>query len=177
MARWNLSLPALSAFAAVCMMTLSGAARALGQAAGVPSDPGSPRTGPSSVGWRDRSSPVWPASEPADRIMGPIEASQRVTTNGVHPLATRQNDQGRVSSAQMFHRMILLLQGSDAQEEALRQLIQAQQDPNSSQYHHWLTPAEFGRRFGPSQNDLAKLTAWLNQQGFTVEPAPAAGAT
>ena len=93
-------------------------------------------------------------------------------TNGVHPLALPQNDQGRVDSAQVFHRMVLLLQGSDAEEQALQQLLAAQQDPSSPEYHQWLTPAEFGRRFGPSQNDLAALTAWLKGQGFTVEPAP-----
>ncbi|HTX76790.1 MAG TPA: Ig-like domain repeat protein [Terracidiphilus sp.] len=111
-------------------------------------------------------------TEPADRIAGPIDASQRVVTNGVHPLATRQNDEGRVSGAQVFQRMVLLLEGSKAQEQELQQLLAAQQDPSSPEYHHWLTPAEFGRRFGPSQHDLAAVTGWLKAQGFTVEPAP-----
>jgi hypothetical protein len=111
-------------------------------------------------------------TEPADRIAGPTGTSQRVVTNGVHPLATRANDQGRVSGGQVFHRMILLLGGSAAQEQDLQQLLRAQQDPSSPEYHRWLTPTEFGRRFGPSKNDLAALTGWLTAQGFTVEGAP-----
>lgn len=115
---------------------------------------------------------AWGQGEPADRIAGPINASQRVVTNGVHPLADPQNDRGRVNAAQVFHRMVLMLGGSDAQEQALRQLIAEQQDPGSPEYHHWLTPAEFGRRFGPSDNDVAAITGWLQGQGFRVEPAP-----
>ena len=51
-------------------------------------------------------------SDPPDQITGQIDATQRVVTNGVHSLAVRQNDQGRVNPAQVFHRMVLLLQGS-----------------------------------------------------------------
>lgn len=116
--------------------------------------------------------PASAQTEPADRIAGPIDTSQRVVTNGVHALATRGNDQGRVSGGQAFHRMVLLLGGSAAQEQDLDELLAAQQDPKSPEYHRWLTPAEFGRRFGPSKNDLAALSGWLTGQGFTVEPAP-----
>ncbi len=140
----KVSLIALSAFAAVCIMTPGLAAPAWSQS----------------------------GSEPADQIVRPIDASQRVQTNGVHPLAVPQDDQGRVDPARVFHRMVLLLQGSDAEEQALQQMLAAQQDPSSAEYHQWLTPAEFGRRFGPSQNDLAALTGWLKGQGFMVEPAP-----
>jgi len=107
--------------------------------------------------------------EPLDRLLAPIVASERATTNGVHPLATKQNDLGRVSGSQTFHRMVLLLQGSAAQQADLTQLLKDQQDPKSAQYHRWLTPAEFGIRFGPSQNDIAKVNDWLTQQGFSVE--------
>jgi hypothetical protein len=92
----------------------------------------------------------------------------------VHPLATKQNDLGRVNPNQVFHRMVLLTQRSAAQEADLEQLLQEQQDPSSPQYHQWLTPVEFGQRFGPGTNDMAKITGWLQSQGFTVEP-PANG--
>ena len=107
--------------------------------------------------------------EPADRLTTPILASQRVQTNGVHPLATKQNDLGRVSGSQVFHRMVLLLQRSAQQEADLQQLLKDQQNPSSPQYHQWLTPTEFGQRFGPSLNDITKITGWLQSQGFTVE--------
>jgi len=108
-------------------------------------------------------------TEAADRLTSPIDASQRAVTNRVHPLATKQNDMGRVSGTQVFHRIVLLLKRSDAQEAALQELLRAQQDPSLPQYHRWLTPAEFGARFGPSANDMAKIAGWLAAQGFTVE--------
>jgi hypothetical protein len=113
-------------------------------------------------------------TEPSDRLLSPIVASQRTVTNLVHPLATKQNDLGRVNPNQVFHRMVLLTQRSAAQEADLEQLLQEQQDPSSPQYHQWLTPVEFGQRFGPGTNDMAKITGWLQSQGFTVEP-PANG--
>lgn len=111
-------------------------------------------------------------TEPQDRLTAPIVATERTITDAVHPLATQQNDLGRVPGAQVFHRMVLLLKRSPAQESELEQLLSAQQDPSSPQYHQWLTPAEFGRRFGPTANDLAKITGWLQSQGFTVEAPP-----
>ncbi len=45
----------------------------------------------------------------------------------------------------------------------------AQQDPASPQYHEWLTPAEFGARFGIADADIAKTQSWLESQGFTVQ--------
>ncbi|MGO8757488.1 MAG: Ig-like domain repeat protein [Terracidiphilus sp.] len=113
--------------------------------------------------------PGFSQTEPADRLTSPIVAAQRTLTNPVHPLATKQNDLGRVAGTQVFHRMVLLLQRSASQEADLQQLLLNQQNPNSPQYHQWLTPAEFGERFGPSANDTAKISGWLQSQGFTVE--------
>jgi subtilase family serine protease len=53
----------------------------------------------------------------------------------------------------------------------LTQLLADQQDPSSPEYHHWLTPDEFTARFGPTPDDLAQVSAWLTQQGFTVTSA------
>lgn len=107
--------------------------------------------------------------EPADRLTSPIVASQRTVTNLVHPLATAKNDLGRVNGSQVFHRMILILQRSPEQEAALQQLLKDQQDPQSPQYHKWLTPTQFGQQFGPSDNDMARIQGWLTSQGFSVE--------
>lgn len=111
-------------------------------------------------------------SESHDRLTAPIITAQRTMTNAVHPLAAPKSDLGRVPGAQVFRRMVLLLQHSSAQESDLEQLLNAQQDPKSPQYHRWLTPAEFGQRFGPSANDMAKIAVWLQSQGFTVEAPP-----
>jgi subtilase family serine protease len=51
----------------------------------------------------------------------------------------------------------------------LEALVKAQTDPTSSQYHKWLTPAQFGAQFGPSKATLASVAAFLTSRGFTVK--------
>ncbi|HEY2149026.1 MAG TPA: S53 family peptidase, partial [Pirellulales bacterium] len=53
----------------------------------------------------------------------------------------------------------------------LTRLLADQQDPASPEYHRWLTPAEFTKRFGPSDADLARVTQWLKKKGFSVKSA------
>jgi subtilase family serine protease len=73
-----------------------------------------------------------------------------------------------------MERMVLVLQPDSPQDAALEELLRAQQDPESSVYHHWLTPVEFGKRFGVSMNDLKQVTNWLRSYGMRVEEIPAA---
>ena len=70
--------------------------------------------------------------------------------------------------------MILLLQPDQAQTEALEALLEAQQDPQSPDYQRWLTPEDFGRRFGVSDSDVQQIVQWLAWHGFQVEPPAAA---
>src|SRR5215470_11991178 len=53
-------------------------------------------------------------------------------------------------------------------QDALEQLLEQQTDPASSNYHHWLTPAQFKEKFGPRRSDVDKATAALQASGFTV---------
>ena len=46
--------------------------------------------------------------------------------------------------------------------------MSAQQDPASKSYHHWLTPTEMGELFGLSQQDISRVTTWLESQGLHV---------
>src|SRR5206468_265250 len=46
-------------------------------------------------------------------------------------------------------------------------------DPSSPLYHQWLTPDEYGRRFGISDDDLADVTAWVQRRGLTIDEIPA----
>ena len=55
-----------------------------------------------------------------------------------------------------------------AQDAALTQLLEDQQNPASPRYHQWLTPEQFGAQFGMPAADLAKVSSWLTAQGFTV---------
>jgi uncharacterized protein (TIGR03437 family) len=58
---------------------------------------------------------------------------------------------------------------SPNQQAALDRLLQEQQDPASPNYHRWLTPEEFGDRFGLSSGDYAKVLSWVESQGLHVE--------
>ena len=78
-------------------------------------------------------------------------------------------DQGRVDPGTQYSHMMLVLKNTDEQEFALTGLLDQQQDKSSANYHQWMTPDTFGAAFGVASSDLAKITAWLQDAGFTVE--------
>jgi len=51
-------------------------------------------------------------------------------------------------------------------------LARAVSDPNSSQYHQYLTPAQFRKQFAPSQAQVSSVQNWLKSQGFTIINTP-----
>ncbi|MBV9156671.1 MAG: peptidase S53, partial [Acidobacteriaceae bacterium] len=98
-----------------------------------------------------------------------IDENQLVTLTGnTHPLAKPAFDKGAAPVDLPMERMLLVLKRSPQQEAALAKLLADQQTPGSPDYHHWLTPQEFGQRFGVSDQDLGAITAWLQSHGFTV---------
>ena len=93
-----------------------------------------------------------------------------VTLRGdVPPLARPEFDVGPSATSLPMERMILALRPSPAAQAALERLLADQQDPASPDYHRWLTPEEFGSRFGPTADELAAVTGWLVAHGFVVE--------
>jgi len=68
-----------------------------------------------------------------------------------------------------LERLLFLLVSTPAQKFALDTLVEAQQDPASPDYHRWLSPDEFGSRFGADRQDLARITAWLRAHGFMID--------
>jgi subtilase family serine protease len=111
-----------------------------------------------------------------DRIIVPIDEARAVTLAGnVHPLARGEFDDGAVSAETALDRMVLELEPSAAQQTELDALLEAQHDPGSPLYHQWLTPVEFGSRFGASAGDLARITSWLAGHGFVVDEVAASG--
>ena len=76
---------------------------------------------------------------------------------------TPDRDLGPVEDA-MPLRLHLVLQRSPEQQAELDNLIARQQQPTAPEYHQWLTPQEFGARFGASPDDIAKITAWLESR-------------
>ena len=112
------------------------------------------------------------------RVVEQIDETRTVQIQGnVHPLARAKFDRGAVAESQPMTRMLLLLQRSAEQETALRQLLDAQQTKGSGSYHAWLTPAQFGQQFGPSDADVQAVTDWLTKQGFQVAKVSAGRTT
>ena len=105
----------------------------------------------------------------APRITSAIDEDQLVTLRGnTHPLARPEFDRGAAPDGQPMRRMLLVLKRSTAQETALDQLMEQQQDASSSNFHNWLTPAQFGQQFGPADQDIQTITLWLQSHGFQV---------
>lgn len=107
-----------------------------------------------------------------------VNDAQRVTLVGnVHPLATKAADRGAAPATLPEDRMLLVLRRSAQQEIALEAMLQSLQDKNSPNFHHWLTPAQFGAQWGASDADIAAITSWLQSYGFSVAgPTPARNA-
>jgi subtilase family serine protease len=76
------------------------------------------------------------------------------------------HDLGRVDPNLPLERMLLVLGPTDEIQPTLHAFIDSLHDKKSANYHRWLTPEQFGERFGPAQGDLAKIAEWLQQQGF-----------
>jgi hypothetical protein len=104
----------------------------------------------------------------AARITQAVDEANLVTIRGsVNPLARAGFDQGLVADSRPMNHMLLVLQRSPQQETALRNLIDSQQVKNSTNYHAWLTPQQFGQQFGVADADIQKVADWLSQKGFT----------
>ena len=113
---------------------------------------------------------AWPqAASPQSRIVDRVNDGALVTLRGnTHPLAQPQFDQGAAPPDLPMARMLLVLKRSAAQESALQSLLDNQQDLISPSYHQWLTPDQFGQQFGPSDQDMQVIAAWLISHGFQI---------
>jgi len=109
------------------------------------------------------------AQRPTPRIQSEVSSGYMTQLKGtVRPWAQARFDSGRMPADTPLSNVTLFFNRSAAQEADLEALMAAQQDPASPLYHHWLTPEQFGARFGMAQSDIDKVQTWLEQQGFTV---------
>jgi len=104
-----------------------------------------------------------------DRILEPIDTASAFTLHGnVRPMFRPENDQGPVDDALHLENISLIFKLTDDQQADLTELLDELQDPLSPNFHQWLTPEEFGDRFGLSESDIEKVGAWLRAQGFEI---------
>src|ERR1039457_4280892 len=89
-------------------------------------------------------------------------------TGHVHPMAKVENDLGPLDASVALPAITLVLRPTPEQRADLDRLLAAQQDPSSPDYHRWLVPEQYAERFGASPDDLARITAWLEQHSLHV---------
>src|SRR5216684_5190834 len=105
---------------------------------------------------------------PPNRVTTPIVGAQTVRLAAGVPMQARPEfDQGALDPSLKMS-MTLLTVPSASQQQALTKLLADQQNRSSASYHKWLTPEQYADRFGLSLSDVAKSTAWLQSQGFSV---------
>jgi Pro-kumamolisin, activation domain/Fibronectin type III domain len=103
-----------------------------------------------------------------------LDDSQLVPLTGhIHPLAQARLDAGEAPSALQMGALDLVIAKSPELEEELDQLLAEQQNPKSQQYHRWLTPSQYGARFGATDTSIRVLSNWLRSNGLKVGEVPA----
>ena len=104
------------------------------------------------------------------RIAGRVDDAHRVALPGsIHPKAQSKNDQGPVDPAMQLGYITLMLRPTPLQQSMLEQLLAKQQDHSSPDYHRWLTPEQFGDRFGVRPSDYTAVVSWVESHGLHVE--------
>src|SRR5215470_356834 len=101
----------------------------------------------------------------ADRIHRRVDPSRTVRVKGsLHSAAIAQNDLGLAPAGLPLEYVTIILKPAPGLEAFLAE----QQNPGSPNYHRWLTPEQYGDRFGLSASDMSKVVAWLRSQNLQV---------
>jgi subtilase family serine protease len=102
-------------------------------------------------------------------IRDKVDENKLVTLSGnTRPEATAENDLGSVSDDLNLDHMMLQLHRSPQQEQAVEQFIDELHDPQSANFHKWLSANDFGEKFGAAEADIQAVTAWLESHGLTI---------
>jgi subtilase family serine protease len=95
-------------------------------------------------------------------------ASDKTTLHGSAPSWAKQgNFVGAADPAGTVVFRVYLGWSSDAEA-----LAKAVSDPKTSSYGHYVSAAEFRRRFAPSQAQVGAVQSWLRGQGFKIGYTP-----
>src|ERR1039457_3817277 len=85
-----------------------------------------------------------------------------------HPLTRSGRDLGRAAADLPMERIQMQLSSSPEQQAELEQLLAGQHDAASPHFQEWLSPEQFGERFGPAQQGIDAGVGWLEDNGFHV---------
>lgn len=106
-------------------------------------------------------------AQTSDRITTSLSGGGMVPLKGnVHSLAKPEFDLGRADRSRLIEGISLVFHPSTAQQKDLDNFLSQLGDPTSPKYHKYLTPRQFGARFGLSRSDIGTTTAWLVSHGF-----------
>ncbi len=113
------------------------------------------------------------AQGPTSRLAGDWRSSGTVTIPQSKPpvAPAPATVLGAAPSGMRLERMILLLEPSAAQRQALLAELVSRQSTNSNT--RWLTPSAFAAAYSNSPLDVAAVAEWLRSMGFQVAPLPA----
>ena len=102
-------------------------------------------------------------------ITGAVDDGRTVTLAGnTRPEANARHDRGRLPDSFPLDHMQLLLKRPPETDAALDRLITDLYDPSSPRFHQWLTATSFAAAYGPAEEDVQTVVAWLQARGFTV---------
>ena len=108
------------------------------------------------------------------RLSGDWRSVSRVAVATANPVLPQVSSVlGPAPSQSQLDRVLLLLEPSAAQKQALDAELANQQNPKSADYHHWLTPSQFADTYANTASDLAAIVSWLESEGFEVAALPA----
>ena len=98
-----------------------------------------------------------------------VDETSRVTLHGnTRPEAHGKNDRGPVADTLRMEHMLLQLRRPSELESVLKQFIDDLHNPDSINYHQWMTAQDFGNKFGPAKQDLNAAVSWLESHGFKI---------
>ncbi len=99
-------------------------------------------------------------------ISQPVRAQSSVQLSGaVSPQALKLPTYGDLPYSQTLP---LEIHFKPRNQAVLEKLLAEQQDPASPKYHKWLTPDEYARRFGVTQDEFDRVSRWLTDEGFQI---------
>src|SRR6187402_3815741 len=101
-------------------------------------------------------------SPAANRITTALNNNDRVVLNGtIRRNLNRVTDLGPADPSLPARHVTLVLSRTADQQAALDQYLSDVQNTQTPQYHRWLTPVQYGARFGAAEGDVQTITAWL----------------
>jgi len=103
----------------------------------------------------------------------PDEENLATLPGNLHPMARSEFDRGMVPDDLPMEHIIMMLQRTPEQENALQARIDQMHNSQSPLYHQWLKTEQVGSCYGVADADIARISNWLQAKGFTVDSVPA----